>query len=255
MFKIKIRLFIFSISLVVFACGSAQSEQIKKENNETFKLLGDSIVEYKLYYTNGNLKKLTYYNRNKHLQGLYNEWYENGKRKTEWNYLDNKLNGKQITWDENGKIDSESNYFHGEKDGNQRNFRNGDTLSTEYYSKGKLISRKVPADYYTPSKLMMDGLLSEGLDSINALRILRDNLSGYIVRDGMHASFIEDSSVVGLIGSVVNQAPDISKNKFGNPITYKYLKEKGLNKEQIDYLIKNGYVKIEDKKQISNTQK
>lgn len=53
------------------------------------------------YYENGEKKKESNYIKNK-LNGTQIELYENGNKKKESNYIDNNLNGKQLEWYENG---------------------------------------------------------------------------------------------------------------------------------------------------------
>ena len=46
----------------------------------------------------------------------WTEWYENGNRKTEFNYFLGKLNGSQIWWNEKGNKIKEGTYVNGKQD-------------------------------------------------------------------------------------------------------------------------------------------
>ena len=49
--------------------------------------------------------------------GLHTEWYRNGQKKSEVNYVDGKYDGQYTTWYKNGQKKSEVNYVDGKKEG------------------------------------------------------------------------------------------------------------------------------------------
>ncbi len=49
--------------------------------------------------------------------GLWEEWYDNGQKREESNYLDGVLNGLWTRWWDNGKKESEGNFKNGKKNG------------------------------------------------------------------------------------------------------------------------------------------
>lgn len=231
-------------SFIFYSCSAQPESNSNKEYKEEIHQISDSLVEYKSYYANNKLKEQSFYNLDNELHGKSKEWHEDGSKKLEWNYVKNVLHGEQIRWDENGNIQSLSNYVFGQKNGKQFNFDKGDTLYVETYDHGKLLHKYTPADYYSPPPTFMKDLMSEGLDSITALRILKNGLSGYIVKDKNISIFIEDSTVTGIIGSTVNQAKDISRNNLNQLLTEEYLISKGLTKKQIKDLYKKGFIKL-----------
>lgn len=61
------------------------------------------MITHQWYYSNGHPKKLETVSKNKgEKRGSYNEWYENGNKKLETNFVDQKR-VIQNFWDENGK--------------------------------------------------------------------------------------------------------------------------------------------------------
>jgi hypothetical protein len=246
---IRLVLVIVSVCLL-YSCG-AQEREANRDNSE-IRLLGDSIVEIKSFYKDGIVSEIMHYNNDKQLHGEYLEWYGNGTKKRKWNYNHDELNGKQLSWDEKGNVTIEENYLNGIKEGFQINFENKDTLRVEYYKVGKLIFSRIPENDYKPSSILLANLMSQGLDSSVSVQILKNDLSGYIVKDKGRAVFIEDSAVAGIIGDVYAKAAVINRTKYDAPLTFDYLYKKGLTKKQIEYLIKNKFIDIEDKKKIVN---
>lgn len=239
--------FIFCV-LISFAFTSCEAQPVKlkeSEFKEETKKISDTLIEYKSFYKNGQLKEKISYNNDYELNGNYIEWNEKGIKKAEWNYRKNKFNGEQITFDENGNVDVITSYLLGEKHGKSYTYDKGDTLSIETYDHGKLVDKWIPKDYYKPSAFLMKGLLDDGLDSTTAAYILNNNLSGYVVKNGDKVKFIEDPEVAGILNSVTEQANAISENKVKQPVTRKYLLSKGLTEKQIDELSKKGLIKIE----------
>ena len=63
-------------------------------------------------YENGNIKSITYHKKTR--DGIekvkYEEYYENGQKKSEGTFKDGGKDGKWTTWFENGQIELEKNY-------------------------------------------------------------------------------------------------------------------------------------------------
>lgn len=248
--RLKIKYFFaFYLFFSLVACNG--QDHIEKSNNEdeNFKIeqLNDTVFENKSFYPNGQLKEVSFYNNNKQLDGKSTEWYENGKKKLEWRYYKGTKHGKQVTWSESGSVLTEGNYYFGNLHGKQIRYNsNSELLSEENYNLGKLVTRQVPKDYYKPPEIMMQSLLNNGIDSLTAIKMLKGNLSGYIVQSEKGAIFIEDTLVYGIIGGILNEADSIRHTKMGTPITYDYLISKGLSNKQIKDLVKQGYIKLDN---------
>lgn len=73
------------------------------------------------------------------LEGSCIDYYENGNKKQESNYVDNKLDGIQINWYENNKKKSEVSYIKGKKTGK----------NLEWYENG---NKKLDGDYIEDTK-------------------------------------------------------------------------------------------------------
>lgn len=71
--------------------------------------------------------------------GKQEEFYENGKLKSESNYLRNSKNGLQTQWHENGTVAVQSNFQNGEQHGEEtRYYPNGKVRQKSVYQRGKL---------------------------------------------------------------------------------------------------------------------
>ncbi len=96
---------------------------------------------------NGGLEELLFF----HNEGLATEWYENGRKKAEFNWKDGRKNGLSTSWYEDGEKERESNWKNGRmdgpflswhKNGNKRvesNWKDGrkNGLSTVWYESGQ----------------------------------------------------------------------------------------------------------------------
>jgi antitoxin component YwqK of YwqJK toxin-antitoxin module len=67
--------------------------------------------------------------KNDEIHGTYKEWYENGIKKYECDYINNEVNGIHKKWYQNGVIEYEYNYINSELSG----------LAKEYDINGNLI--------------------------------------------------------------------------------------------------------------------
>ena len=109
---------------------------------------------------NGRLVKTTFANNGKILKkereldawpryrdGKQEEFYENGKLKSESNYLRGSRNGLQTQWHENGTVAVQSNFQKGERHGEEtRYFPSGKVQLKSNYQQGKLDGDQVQYD-------------------------------------------------------------------------------------------------------------
>jgi antitoxin component YwqK of YwqJK toxin-antitoxin module len=80
------------------------------------------------YFENSeNIKIHTHYINNK-LHGLYEEYYENGTKASQFYIYNGLIEGERIEWYDNGNIWLKCNYINGKKEG----------ISYEYYENGQL---------------------------------------------------------------------------------------------------------------------
>ncbi len=78
--------------------------------------------------------------RNGYKNGVFTEYYSNGKLKSEVDYLHGKLNGKYISYNEKGNKEYEANYELGLEDGQEIYYHsNGKIKATFNYKRGKII--------------------------------------------------------------------------------------------------------------------
>lgn len=120
-------LLLISILSLIFSCNNETNNTTKekgtvvKDNNQTVKSdslqtkldasLIDTIVSY---YPNGTLRSLKIRNNEKRTDI---EYYRNGNKKSENNYLNDTLNGLSLTYYENGQIEVSKNYKKGKSNG------------------------------------------------------------------------------------------------------------------------------------------
>ena len=109
---------------------------------------------------NGRLVKTTFANNGKILKkereldawpryrdGKQEEFYENGKLKSESNYLQGSKNGLQTQWYENGTVAVQSNFQKGERHGDEtRYFPSGKVQLKSNYQQGKLDGDQLQYD-------------------------------------------------------------------------------------------------------------
>ena len=95
------------------------------------------------YYDDGQKKSEANFKDDK-LDGKYTEWYENGQIKLESNWKEEKLFGKMTYWHENGQKESEGNWKDGKKHGIFTEWdENGQKKSEENWKDGKDVEKLV----------------------------------------------------------------------------------------------------------------
>ena len=94
------------------------------------------------YYMNGNLQMIGNYKTKKgdFREGYFKYFFENGKIKSEGDYVKDKQNGKWRNYLENGEFDCEGEFLNGKKNGEWIWFsENGKICAKENYKKDKRI--------------------------------------------------------------------------------------------------------------------
>ena len=72
--------------------------------------------------------------------GIHIEFHENGKKKSEENFKDGKLDGLYTWWYENGQKEAEGTYKDGKKDGLWTGwYENGQKYSEATFKDGKVV--------------------------------------------------------------------------------------------------------------------
>ncbi|MFL2480368.1 MAG: PDZ domain-containing protein [Verrucomicrobiales bacterium] len=96
-----------------------------------------------VWYKDGHKEEEINYKNGK-MDGLWVEWYENGQKAEEGNYKDGEKNGLWTEWYENGQKAEEGNYKDGEKNG----------LWTEWYENGQ---KKTEGNYKNGKPVFFKG--------------------------------------------------------------------------------------------------
>jgi antitoxin component YwqK of YwqJK toxin-antitoxin module len=103
---------------------------------------GIEKVKYEQYYENGQKKTEESWKDGK-LNGKKTRWYENGQKWGEEYYRDGKESGLSTSWDENGQKWKEGTYKDGNKNGKWTElYENGQKKWEGTYKDGKVISSK-----------------------------------------------------------------------------------------------------------------
>ena len=91
---IKINSFFYLSLIIIIGCNTSEPKSSVKE-----------------FYKNGQLFKEYSVSRNKQIDGVYKEYYTNGKVKKLYNYLNGKLEGEQKDYFESGVLKSKGFYI------------------------------------------------------------------------------------------------------------------------------------------------
>ena len=98
--------------------------------------------EYRLYYTNGQLRSVNHRNYGE-LEGEYNFYYPSGQLKESGTYLHDNLHGVNREYNEKGIVTTEWNYYNGDTNGITKLFDDtGHLRQTDLYYYGTLLSVK-----------------------------------------------------------------------------------------------------------------
>jgi antitoxin component YwqK of YwqJK toxin-antitoxin module len=188
----------FFIILLFVSIYSCQNDLVDKKDQVGVEDFDSTVIDVrdtgtyvKSYYVNSILKEEYGVDTNYNLHGMYREYNKDGNLIVDLNYYHGKRKGKQYIWNGDGFLSTEANFKNDKKNGPQYSFYNGDTLSISYYRDGILLEKKVSENYYEPPKELMEKLLDDGLDSLTALNILKNNLFGQIIETDSGVIFIE----------------------------------------------------------------
>jgi len=77
---------------------------------------------YREWYPNGKLKYEYHYDLGKKV-GVWKSWYDDGTRYTERHFKEDQLNGKVFVWDERGKLSKEYDYVNGQLMNSEMHFK------------------------------------------------------------------------------------------------------------------------------------
>ncbi len=125
---------------LLLSVGLSQQEydlnSIEEKNGVYYKKYSEEIVNGKVFEMFGDVKVPLGKMKDGKLDGLWTDWYENGKKNIEENYKDGELDGLKTWWYRNGQKRKEGNYKDGKPDG----------LWTWWYKNGKKKSEKTYKD-------------------------------------------------------------------------------------------------------------
>lgn len=122
--------------------------EIKNIENASFYrefFISNNVYVANDYYISGNIQMIGNYKNKKGTlrEGSFKYFFENGKIKSEGNYLKNKANGKWKNYLENGTLDSEGEYVDDRKSGEWIWYsEKGKICSKENYKKDKRVDYK-----------------------------------------------------------------------------------------------------------------
>lgn len=92
---------------------------------------GEKIGQQKIYYLNGNLKKIGNYSNGLE-NGTFKEYFEDGSLQLEYIMKNGELNGKIKTYYENGNVKKEGNYIKGKANGSFTEYNEEGLISATY---------------------------------------------------------------------------------------------------------------------------
>ncbi|MEO8761821.1 MAG: hypothetical protein ABI388_10190 [Bacteroidia bacterium] len=137
-----IKAFVILFSFFLLACSNENSEEImtgkRTKHYKDGSYLEYDVVngiaqgEWKLFYKDGQLKRLSYFENNKRT-GLVKEFDSIGKLREEFYCLDGKANGPSKTYDENKNLIETETNINGEANG----------IWITYYPNGKMQSYSI----------------------------------------------------------------------------------------------------------------
>jgi len=107
--------------------------------------VGDTVLNgiYKDWYQNGKPWEESYY-KNDDLNGPYTYWFDNGNKMEESTYVDGKLHGLSTEWHPNGNIAKQRAYVRHLAHGIYTKwFENGNIESISYYSDDRNVTAEI----------------------------------------------------------------------------------------------------------------
>ena len=141
-------LFITSLLLIV-GCSKEYNidDLIKDTSTDNIEIFSEkysnNVVSGKLYQIYKNQKVILGKIKNGKKEGIWNYWYDDGRKKSEGTYKDGKKEGEWTDWYENGQKWTEVTYKDGKKEGlSILWYENGQKYSETTYKNEKIISSK-----------------------------------------------------------------------------------------------------------------
>ena len=127
---------------------------------------------YKEYYDNGKILKESYFSNDKK-NGLEKIYYENGKISSIKNYKDGKANGEYIEYYIDGELKLKGSYKNGLRDGEFKTYlKNSKSAGSMFYKDGKEVKSTL-TDY------MKEDVFFNYSDKTEAQMDIRDKKDGY----------------------------------------------------------------------------
>lgn len=116
---------LFVVALLIIVGAFVVMINFKTEKMEGMK----GFIEKSYFF--GNLVAQRTYNKEEKLHGVTKIYYNNGKMKSQWQFVDGQRNGKAIHYTPDGNVKYRDEYVQGEK-----------VSRKEYDLKGNLLSEK-----------------------------------------------------------------------------------------------------------------
>ena len=108
-----------SFLIAITSCHPKQTDSAVSKTDSLAKKLTHEVKAdgLNIYYYDNGIKKMEGIFKNEKREGLWRAWYINGTLWSEAHYTNGKNNGKSTVYFENGKIRYEGNYLDGKKTG------------------------------------------------------------------------------------------------------------------------------------------
>ena len=90
--------------------------------------------EWKKFYPSTKIKEIRYF-KNGQKTGIFNVWWENGKKQLEYYFVANEYEGKCKEWNEQGQLSRLMNYRKGQEEGVQKWWYDGGKIKANYLIK------------------------------------------------------------------------------------------------------------------------
>ena len=123
-----------------------------REGNETVQMQSSEVANEKLvngvkteYYQDGTKKEECEYLEGKK-NGIFKNWYPNGQLEREGMMVNDRWSGEYWEWYDNGKVRVSGRYLEGKRDGEWLFFsEEGNSLPPVLFEKGEEVTRQLPS--------------------------------------------------------------------------------------------------------------
>lgn len=168
--KVELILILFFINYLNIFCQTEKNGVVTETwEDGSPKVIVSAAIDYKLkeitYYQSKKVYRIAYYNEvNLEKDSIWTWYYENGKKMQEVSSFNGNRNGPATTWWENGKIKSQGNYIEGKETGLWKYWDSTGNLEIEITAKeGKHHGRYT--EYYTDGIKKVEGFYVNGLQN------------------------------------------------------------------------------------------